>query len=291
MKRLIIFLVFLSLCGARLGAQSYCQLMSVTQILFGTYSGAIETSTGSIGVTCTNGLAYNIELSVGYSGSATNRKMYCSPCTPATLGYQLFSDASYTTNWGSTPTTDLNTTGTGGTQSFQVYGEIPANEAYFSGSSGTNYDDDLIVTIVCNCTVSANNQVLHVRLQQTAPGCGISASNLNFGNYTGAVNNAQTTISVGCSNGTTYTVGLNQGTHGGSVTNPRLMANTGGATLAYGLYQNGTHTTNWGNSTGSWVGGTGTGATQYLTVYGQIAAGLHPALGSYTDTITATITY
>jgi spore coat protein U-like protein len=292
MKRRLIFLVFLLLCGARLGAQSYCQLMSVTQVLFGTYSGAMETSTGLIQVTCTSGLAYNIELSVGYSGSATNREMDCTTCTPQTLGYQIFRDASYTTNWGSTSTTDLNTTGTGGTQNFTAYGLIPANEAYFSGSSGLNYDDDLIVTIVCNCTVSANYQILHVRLQQTAPGCGISASNLNFGNYTGAVNNAQTTISVGCSNGTPYTVGLNQGTTtGGSASNPRLMANTGGATLAYGLYQNSTHTTNWGNSTGSWVSGTGTGSTQNLTVYGQIAAGLHPSLGSYTDTITATITY
>jgi spore coat protein U-like protein len=294
MKRLMIFLVFLLLCGARLEAQGYCQLMSVTQILFGTYSGAMVTSTGSIGVTCTNGLAYNIELSVGYSGSATNREMYCSTCTPQTLGYQLFSNASYATNWGNTPTTDLNTTGTGGTQNFTVYGEIPANEAYFSGSSGTNYDDDLIVTIVCSCTVSANNQVLHVRLQQTAPGCGISASNLSFGNYTGAVNNAQTTLQVGCSNGTPYTVGLDQGTTpGGSASNPRLMAGPSGATLAYGLYQNAARTTNWGNSSGSWESGTGTGTIppQTLTVYGRIPAGTVPATGSYTDTITATITY
>lgn len=115
MKRLMILLVFLLLCCARLGAQS-CQLMSVTQVLFGTYSGSMIQSTGSISVTCTNNLAYNIELSVGYSGSATNREMDCTTCTPQTLGYQLFSDASYTTNWGNTPTTDLNTTGTGGSR-------------------------------------------------------------------------------------------------------------------------------------------------------------------------------
>jgi spore coat protein U-like protein len=290
MKRLMIFFVFLLFCGVRLGAQS-CQLMGTTQVLFGTYSGATLQTTGGVSVSCTNGLAYNIEISAGYSGSPTNREMDCSSCTPQTLGYQLFSNASYTTNWGNTPTTDLNSTGTGGTQNFTVYGMIPANEAYFSGSSGTNYTDSVTVTIVCNCTVSANNQPLFVRLQQTAPGCGISASNLNFGNYSGTVNNATTTLQVGCSNGTPYTVGLDQGAHGGSASNPRLMAGPGGATLAYGLYQNSGHSINWGNSSGSWVSGTGSGAVQQLTVYGQIPAGTVPATGAYTDTITASITY
>jgi spore coat protein U-like protein len=290
MKRLMIFLVFLSLCGARLGAQS-CQLMSVTQVLFGTYSGAMLTSTGLIGVTCTKGLAFNIELSAGYSGSPTNREMDCGSCTPQTLGYQLFSDATYTVNWGNTPSTDLNSTGTGGSQSFQVYGLIPANEAYFSGSSGTNYTDSVTVTIVCNCSVSANNQPLIVRLQQTAAGCGISASNLSFGNYTGTVNNAVSTIQVGCSSGTPYNVGLDQGAHGGSVTTRKMQNGT--ALLNYALYSNSGRTTNWGNTVGTdTVAGTGTGVVHSLTVYGQIPAGQSvTTTGSYTDTITATVTY
>src|ERR1035437_60638 len=122
--------------------------------------------------------------------------------------------------------------------------------------------------------------------------CIVSATAMSFGNYTGAVNNVTSTVTVTCTNTTTYTIGLDKGTTtGGSASNPRLMAGPSGATLAYGLYQNGTWTTNWGNVTGSWVSGTGNGAAQPLTVYGQIAAGLYVTPGSYTDTITATVTY
>ncbi len=62
--------------------------------------------------------------------------------------------------------------------------------------------------------------------------------------------------------------------------------------LNYGLYQNATHATNWGTTTGTdTVPGTGNGAAQVLNVYGQIPAGQLIAAGSYADTITATITY
>ena len=45
-------------------------------------------------------------------------------------------------------------------------------------------------------------------------------------------------------------------------------------TLGYGLYSDATWTTNWGNTAATnWVSGTGTGAAQALTVYGQIPAG------------------
>jgi spore coat protein U-like protein len=219
--------------------------------------------------------------------------MDCSSCTPQTLGYQLFSNASYTTNWGNTPSTDLSATGTGSNQNFTIYAQIPALEAFYASGSGSNYTDNLIVTIVCNsCTsISGNNQGLNVHLQQTAVGCGISASNLNFGNYTGTVLNATTTLQVGCTSGTAYNVGLNAGTATGATVTTRAMQN-GTALLNYALYSNSGRTTNWGNTVGTdTVAGTGTGVAQPLTVYGQIAAGLHPTPGTYTDTITAAVTY
>jgi spore coat protein U-like protein len=292
MKRLMIFLFFLLLCGARLGAQS-CQLSSIQQVSFITYSGATVQTTGSIGVNCTSGVAYYIEISAGHSGSATSRVMYCSGCTPQTLGYQLFSNASYTVNWGDTTSTGVSATGTGSNQNFTIYAQIPANEAFFANGYGSNYTDIVTVTIVCNScrNISANNQGLNVHLQQTAAGCGISASNLNFGNYTGTVNNATTTLQVGCTSGTSYHVGLDAGTASGATVTTRKMQN-GTATLAYALYSNSGRTTNWGNTSATnWWAGTGTGAAQTLTVYGQVAAGQYVTPGSYTDTITATISY
>jgi len=75
------------------------------------------------------------------------------------------------------------------------------------------------------------------------------------------------------------------------VTN-RSMTGPSSSHLAYKLFSNSGHTTNWGNTVGTdTVAGTGTGAAQSLTVYGQITAAQFVRPGSYTDTVTATITY
>lgn len=69
------------------------------------------------------------------------------------------------------------------------------------------------------------------------------------------------------------------------------MTGPASALLPYALYQDGAHTTNWGDMGGATVAGTGNGSAQTLTVYGQIAAGQYVAPGSYTDTITVTVAY
>ncbi len=121
--------------------------------------------------------------------------------------------------------------------------------------------------------------------------CIVSATALPFGNYTGAVNTAQSTVTVTCTNTTTYTVGLGAGLATGATVTTRQMQN-GTALLNYGLYSNATWTTNWGNTSGTnWVSGTGNGAAQALTVYGQIPASQYVTPGSYTDTIAVTVTY
>ena len=62
--------------------------------------------------------------------------------------------------------------------------------------------------------------------------------------------------------------------------------------MGYRLFSNSGRTTNWGNTVGTdTVAGTGSGAVQSLTVYGQIPAGQYLRPGNYADTITATITY
>jgi spore coat protein U-like protein len=121
--------------------------------------------------------------------------------------------------------------------------------------------------------------------------CIVSATALGFGNYTGAVNSAQSTITVTCTSSTTYTVGLGTGLASGATVTTRQMQN-GANLLNYGLFSNGTWTTNWGNTAPTnWVSGTGTGAGQAITVYGQIPAGQYVVPGSYADTISVTVTY
>lgn len=122
--------------------------------------------------------------------------------------------------------------------------------------------------------------------------CLISGNNLGFGTYTGTAIPATTTLSVTCTNGTTYNVGLNPGTATGATVTTRAMTGPASATLSYALYQDSGHTTNWGQTVGTDTkSGTGNGSAQTLTVYGQLSGAQYPTPGSYTDTITATITY
>jgi spore coat protein U-like protein len=70
------------------------------------------------------------------------------------------------------------------------------------------------------------------------------------------------------------------------------MIGPGSSLLNYKLFNNSGYTSNWGNTVGTdTLAGTGTGAAQPLTVYGQIPAGQFVRPGSYADTITATLTY
>ena len=255
-------------------------------IAFGGYvaSTAIDI-TGTITVTCTNGTAYNVSLNAGMGtgGTTTTREMSGSNST--TLGYQMFQNSSHTLNWGNTVGTNtVAGTGNGNAQTYNIYAVLPAGQYDAPGS----FTD----TITASVTSSLPTATAQFSVTATADkSCSISATALTFGSYTGALVNSNATLTATCSSTTTYTVGLNAGTATGATVTNRSMTGPGSALLHYSLFSNSTHTTNWGNSSGSWVSGTGNGSGQALTVYGQIPAGQYPTPGNYTDTIVATVTY
>ena len=122
--------------------------------------------------------------------------------------------------------------------------------------------------------------------------CLVSATSLGFGSYTGLVVPALSTVSVTCTNTTPYNVGLSAGLGTGATVTTRKMTGPASALLAYGLFQDAGHTLNWGVTAGTdTVAGTGNGATQPITVYGQIPTAQYVAPGAYADTITVTVTY
>jgi spore coat protein U-like protein len=131
------------------------------------------------------------------------------------------------------------------------------------------------ITLVATCTIN-------------------SASTLNFGNSVGILSAAlpgTSTLSVTCSNTTPYNIGFDAGTATGATVTTRKMT-SGANTVSYGLYSDSGHTTNWGNTVGTdTVAGTGNGAAQSYTVFGQVPIQTTPAPGTYTDTITVTVTY
>lgn len=123
--------------------------------------------------------------------------------------------------------------------------------------------------------------------------CVVSATNLDFGSVgdLNAVVDGQSQISVQCTAGTGYTLGLDGGLSGATDPTARKMT-AGTDTVVYGLYQNAGRTSGWGAASGSnTLGGTGTAATQTLPVYGRVPVQPTPLPATYSDTVVASVTY
>ena len=124
--------------------------------------------------------------------------------------------------------------------------------------------------------------------------CVVSANDLNFGNYNPVSGNdldGSSTIDVTCTLGTTYNIGLDKGLGTGASVASRKMA-SGSDLLDYSLYQDSNRNTVWGNTVSTdAVSGTGTGIAQSYTVYGRVPASQVVPVGTYTDTITVTVTF
>jgi len=122
--------------------------------------------------------------------------------------------------------------------------------------------------------------------------CIISANPLAFGTYTGAQNQATTTLSVTCTNTTPYNVGFSAGLGTGATVTTRKMTGPSSAVLSYGLYSDSGRSVNWGSTVGTdTVTGTGNGSAQAITVYGALPASQYVNPGAYSDTITASIIF
>ena len=116
--------------------------------------------------------------------------------------------------------------------------------------------------------------------------CSVSATAMAFGNYAAVVLPATSTVSVTCTNTTPYTVGLDAGTAPSATVTNRSMK-VGAVLLGYGLFSDNTHTTNFVTTASL----NGNGASQPITIYGQIPAGQYVTPGAYADTITVNVSY
>jgi len=285
MRKLALAALLLLACGVRPAAAQYCSGYATT-LSFGSYTPTTAASTtGTVTVTCSSNLAYKVGLSKGLgSGATTTTRVMNSGAN--LMNYKMFQDSARTVNWGNTPPTDtVNGTGTGSPQALTIYATVAAGQYLPPGS----YTDTITVTI----TDSAGPTTFQFGVNATAlSGCAISATALNFGAYSGALINTTSTVSVTCTNSTTYNIGLSAGLGSGATVSNRKMTSPASATLNYALFRNSTRTQNWGITVGTdTLAGTGTGVAQPITVYGQMAAGQSGNPAVYTDTITATITY
>jgi len=124
--------------------------------------------------------------------------------------------------------------------------------------------------------------------------CEVTASDLAFGTYTsqgGTPLQGTTLLRATCTPGSTYNVGLNEGTSPGATVNQRKMA-SGTNALNYQLYSDSARSVIWGNTTGTdTVTGVGTGLAVDHTVFGAVPAAQVVPAGDYADTITVRIYY
>lgn len=159
----------------------------------------------------------------------------------------------------------------------------------------------VLAALVIGCAIvpsAASAQTAQTTMDVSATvvnACVVSATNLAFGNYdptAAAPADASSAITVTCTPGTSFTVGLNAGTTSGATVSSRMMA-SGGNRLDYVLYSDAARTTNWGNTPGSDTpaAATAVSSPSILTVYGRVAAQQSVAAGSYTDTVTITVSY
>jgi len=121
-----------------------------------------------------------------------------------------------------------------------------------------------------------------------------SVSGVNFGAYdvfSGTTNTANGSLTVTCSGGTaTATVTLSKGNSGSYAT--RYMLH-GASQLDYNLYLDPFGFFIWGDGSAGTLdwGNVSITGSETLTVFGRLPAGQDVPAGSYSDTITATVSY
>lgn len=131
--------------------------------------------------------------------------------------------------------------------------------------------------------------------------CTISAAAMSFGAYDPGVANASTPLdasaqlTVQCTLDAATNIQLGQGSNadtGSTDAAPlRRLSDGAGHFLSYALDQDASHSTAWGNTAGTGVSHTGTGAAVQISVYGRIAQAQNVPAGSFSDSVLATINF
>jgi len=148
---------------------------------------------------------------------------------------------------------------------------------------------------------ATSTATLTVQITITAA-CNINASTLDFGSNAGTALlagnlNASTTVSVTCTNGSPYSIGMDNGANASS--GQRRMI-SGANFISYNLYTDAAHNNPWTTASSSTTCtaanscalGTGNGIPQSTTIYGVVpSVAVAPAAGSYADSVTMTVTY
>lgn len=112
---------------------------------------------------------------------------------------------------------------------------------------------------------------------------------INFGSTIVSLSSAitaSTTMTVNCTTGIPYTIGITTGNNGG-----RFLADGTGQFIDYELYSDAGYSSIFQAVGTSVVGTTGNGADQSHTIYARLPVQTTPAVGVYTDQVLVTVRY
>ena len=127
--------------------------------------------------------------------------------------------------------------------------------------------------------------------------CTISTAPVNFGAYDPVAANATApldgtgTVTVTCTKGAVAKVGLSVGANAQGTS--RRMSQGAAAYLTYELYKDSSHSTVWGDTldTALDIPAAPNRTPRDFPVYGRVVAAQDATVGSYTDTVVATVNF
>ena len=276
-----------------------------------------NTSIANAGVACGGSLLTVLGAS-GYINAvvSTTNGSKLKNAAGDTIPYQIFADQNYT--YQITPgtalnyynATILNLLGLTGSNNVPLPMYFRTVTGALNLSSGTYTDTVTVNWSWSICTVvslgslcigpvntGSTSSIVNISLQ-IGNDCTINAPNISFGTapLVSAFSPVTQTISVQCTKGTSYTVGLSDGSNASS--GQRRMAN-GGNYINYEIYQGASGTTRWGSTAGQTRAsgsadvnpGAGTGnSTQGFVYNSKVLSGqTTPPAGTYTDTVVISV--
>lgn len=304
---------------------------TMTDINFGNVdpTGALVNATATLNYSCTysggllGGLSGSFvrmcfSIGTGTQGASYNpRIMKNANVDP--MNFQFYRDAARTQIWGSVDNATypprqqdvqfaILGNGTTQTGTITLYGQVPSGQtglgvgSYTDAFSGVHtklsyqYNEALLSlgTFPATCGTANNGTFPFTARADVQPRCLLSAaSDLDFNSVAGTVTSnvdRQSSITMSCTYRTAWQIALDDGQH--TAIGPRRMTGPGSYSLAYELYRDVGRRQRWGNTLNvDTLTGSGTAATQTLTVYGRVPPQAPVAAGAYSDKITVTVTF
>ena len=318
MSRLIFAsLVILLLAWSASASAQTCTVASSSGINFGSNLSATPTGqidvNGTIVLTCIGGgnaQPRRACLSLGADAPVPNPRRLVSGAN--TLNFQVYDTSSggavIATSASESTGTIMERAFTSGTPSgTPVNVSFPIAGRLFAGQTAASGNYNLVLTVATdagnlapgNCTPGGmipQGSNFPITASVGAD-CTLSIPDVSFGTVTRLTSpiNAATNATVTCTSGAPWTLAMNAGSTPGNTYAARRMSlgGSGPGAVQYQIYRDSGPVNVWGNGTSGTVtrSGTGVGVPQSIPIYLQVPAQTPQAEGTYSDTVTATLTF